>query len=559
MPKKIDVSGLDHYHDKVSAMVADEYSSSATYAVGDYCFHAGTLYKCTTAITTAEAWTSGHWTAAKLAEDTSELKTAFADITDEYVPFNHAVLSAETPIVKNESVTVTFSNGSVNVQYPYDLGNPSVGIGLTGIEAGKTYNLSLRLVSGNVSKVRVTRMSTTSGFIAVLETATKEDNIYSVTFTPGAIPEGNFIGIEFDFMRSLSTNITFDSFSCYESGDVQHIYIPESALSDDVQRKLNGNYLAKVSFIGGDVSTSECTLIKFADGTTMAVDSGRGNRNLIYSEMARLGISHIDYLLISHYHSDHATNVVYFGQAGLFDEDTTFILPMYITDDMYTRIQENPPDWTIYQPEIIGAAQTYGCTIYRPEEDWESITIGDATVEFFNVDHTDWYEMTVTDYNDCSLCAYLTIGNTSILFSGDISLPVLAKYRKHLRHCTIYKANHHAEGYDVDPVFMGSVSPNIVVTMQGTRMITKTGTASIDSQFYYKSNGLQSWCEKYHVYNYLTSFNENTPIGICVNDAGYKFETKVRASNRFEEGIYAADDPDVPDQDLYEHYFSMPT
>ena len=76
MAKKIDVNGLDHYHDKVSAMVADEYSSSATYAVGDYCFHAGTLYKCTTAITTAENWTSGHWTAAKLAEDTSELKNA---------------------------------------------------------------------------------------------------------------------------------------------------------------------------------------------------------------------------------------------------------------------------------------------------------------------------------------------------------------------------------------------------------------------------------------------------------------------------------------------------
>ena len=69
MAKKIDVNGLDHYHDKVSAMVADEYSSSALYAVGDYCFHAGTLYKCTTPITTAEAWTSGHWTAAKLAED----------------------------------------------------------------------------------------------------------------------------------------------------------------------------------------------------------------------------------------------------------------------------------------------------------------------------------------------------------------------------------------------------------------------------------------------------------------------------------------------------------
>lgn len=80
MAKKIDVNGLDHYHDKVSAMLASEYSSSKTYAVGDYCFHAGTLYECTTAITTAENWTAGHWTAAKLAEDTSALKTALTTI-----------------------------------------------------------------------------------------------------------------------------------------------------------------------------------------------------------------------------------------------------------------------------------------------------------------------------------------------------------------------------------------------------------------------------------------------------------------------------------------------
>lgn len=69
MAKKIDLNGLEFYKGKENAMIADEYSSSSTYAVGDYVYHAGTLYKCTTAITTAEAWTSGHWTAAKLAED----------------------------------------------------------------------------------------------------------------------------------------------------------------------------------------------------------------------------------------------------------------------------------------------------------------------------------------------------------------------------------------------------------------------------------------------------------------------------------------------------------
>lgn len=68
--------------------IAATYSSSSTYAVGDYCIHDGGLYRCTTAITTGEAWTAAHWTAAKIGPDLateaatraaadSDLKSAF--------------------------------------------------------------------------------------------------------------------------------------------------------------------------------------------------------------------------------------------------------------------------------------------------------------------------------------------------------------------------------------------------------------------------------------------------------------------------------------------------
>lgn len=59
--------------------IASEYSSSATYAVGDYAVHSGKLYQCTTAISTAEAWTAAHWTEAKLADDVSQLKEDFTN------------------------------------------------------------------------------------------------------------------------------------------------------------------------------------------------------------------------------------------------------------------------------------------------------------------------------------------------------------------------------------------------------------------------------------------------------------------------------------------------
>lgn len=57
-----------------SENIAAEYSTSATYAVGDYCIYDGQLYRCTTAITTAEAWTAAHWTMATVGGELTDLK-----------------------------------------------------------------------------------------------------------------------------------------------------------------------------------------------------------------------------------------------------------------------------------------------------------------------------------------------------------------------------------------------------------------------------------------------------------------------------------------------------
>ena len=63
------MSGFNGYIEASSAKkstITSEYSSSSTYAVGDYCIHDNVLYRCTTEISTAEAWTSAHWTATNV-------------------------------------------------------------------------------------------------------------------------------------------------------------------------------------------------------------------------------------------------------------------------------------------------------------------------------------------------------------------------------------------------------------------------------------------------------------------------------------------------------------
>jgi len=57
--------------------VASAYDSSKTYDVGDYCTNNTKIWRCSTAITVAEAWNSEHWTEVTPTEETPA--TALAD------------------------------------------------------------------------------------------------------------------------------------------------------------------------------------------------------------------------------------------------------------------------------------------------------------------------------------------------------------------------------------------------------------------------------------------------------------------------------------------------
>lgn len=59
---------------------APTYSTSATYAVGDYVLYNSGLYECNTAITTAEAWTAAHWTAVKVGPEMTALRNGLVSV-----------------------------------------------------------------------------------------------------------------------------------------------------------------------------------------------------------------------------------------------------------------------------------------------------------------------------------------------------------------------------------------------------------------------------------------------------------------------------------------------
>lgn len=74
---------LKQYFQDVYGIIADEYDTTATYAVGVYCVHDGKLYKCITAINVAEEWTAAHWSESKTSTDITALKENVQKLEDD--------------------------------------------------------------------------------------------------------------------------------------------------------------------------------------------------------------------------------------------------------------------------------------------------------------------------------------------------------------------------------------------------------------------------------------------------------------------------------------------
>ena len=86
--------------------LAPNFSTSSTYALNSLCVYNSVLYRCTTAITTAENWTPAHWTEAKVEDILAALRTGKADVSA--IPYDLG-----TPVVINTASSETIEGETV--------------------------------------------------------------------------------------------------------------------------------------------------------------------------------------------------------------------------------------------------------------------------------------------------------------------------------------------------------------------------------------------------------------------------------------------------------------
>lgn len=63
--------------------IADDYDNTQTYAVGDYCIYEGDLYKCITAVTSAESFDSTKWDAVLVTDELGQSSGGGHEILDD--------------------------------------------------------------------------------------------------------------------------------------------------------------------------------------------------------------------------------------------------------------------------------------------------------------------------------------------------------------------------------------------------------------------------------------------------------------------------------------------
>lgn len=96
-------------------VLADEYSNASTYVVGEYCRYDGQLYRCTTAITTAESWTPAHWTETNIGNELESIKDDVSDLntaaTSKVLYFTSVAVMGKTGDI------VDFSNAAITNEH----------------------------------------------------------------------------------------------------------------------------------------------------------------------------------------------------------------------------------------------------------------------------------------------------------------------------------------------------------------------------------------------------------------------------------------------------------
>lgn len=190
----------------------------------------------------------------------------------------------------------------------------------------------------------------------------------------------------------------------------------------------------------GSIQSGDVALIK-AFGKNIVIDTGYPEYESQVEEfLDEEDASHIDYLILTHYHGDHVGNVEALFNDGYIDSNTTMYLP-----PMCNLVAVNPEMTTYFN--LIHALCTTNNIPYVTPEEGSALTLDDTyNIYFYNTDVDALNNYDTTDQNQTSIVLDIVHGGKHAVFTGDANNIVISRLMSDgylLNAVDFYKVEHH--------------------------------------------------------------------------------------------------------------------
>lgn len=200
---------------------------------------------------------------------------------------------------------------------------------------------------------------------------------------------------------------------------------------------------AVISYL--DVGQGDSTLIQ-SDDTTILIDTGRHDNDVIFAHLEEKGVSDIDLLIFTHPHADHIGN----GDEVVLE---------YEPDEVW--IDGNTTTSQVFE-RLIDALLETNTEVYEPTRG-DAIEVGPFLLEVLNPG-----ELT-GDLNNDSIGLRLTYGETRFLFTGDAEESAERSMVESgvPLEADILKMGHHGSNTSTNDFFLEEVNPDLAIYSAG--------------------------------------------------------------------------------------------
>ncbi len=208
----------------------------------------------------------------------------------------------------------------------------------------------------------------------------------------------------------------------------------------------------RVTFV--DVGQGDAAVVQTADGHSALIDSGPPeSRERLVTVMAALGISRLDWMMLSHPHTDHIGGAMRvldrFPVGRIYDPG--YAHPIATYDRLLARIGQMSLPYTVARRDL-------------------EIPLGNmAHVEVLQP-HEPFIERSRSDANSNSVVARVVSGNVRVLFTGDSEWDTerrLLEENRHQLHADVLKVAHHGSRFATTTEFVMAVQPRYAVISSG--------------------------------------------------------------------------------------------